>query len=307
MGKSSKIRPLGNKNPNTTGFGGKDLHVKCKRKVSSPNSRDPNLAEKSEHINENTLHQDLASNRSIAENDSIEILERKLKSNPVVDKIVQHMPLQCIQPLTKSNLAQLQKEMTELESGVFPCNHFLCGQENKAQLNSLRLWLLFEMEVTHDTVTNLRDTCYHHQVYEAISPSWKIKSCLAQNSPHGCEHFPIEQLLIPNIEIKQIAQHEEGVDMKMGDLVKGSKKIPSTFLSSRHTREIFDEGKINAEVMINGKTQASDKTMSAESDEDNCLQEETLRSKRYKREPQLCTLEKKLALINGTSIPRLPK
>ncbi|GAV52157.1 hypothetical protein ZYGR_0AG01480 [Zygosaccharomyces rouxii] len=201
------------------------------------------------------------------------------------------------QPLTEENLKQLQNEIVELENVLFPCEHFLCGLENRSHLNSQRLWLLFELEMSADNgTTNLRNNCYHEHVYEAICSPWRVQSCI-QQIPQNVEPFPLQQLIIPEIKLIK-APDLKDVTVQIGDLVE-KRKIPPTSLSSLNRQEIFDSTPVNTTAIVRHRhtSEASEVV-----DEDY---EEA--SGKCRKKPRISTLERKLALIGGMSLPKLTK
>ncbi|CAR26178.1 ZYRO0B03586p [Zygosaccharomyces rouxii] len=285
MGRISKarLRPLGVKNTNTVNNGNNNIspeRSKSVRKLSNKNSVLPSLNMVNYHVEnfkENVAPDELLTN------------EDELTGG--LDDI------QVQQPLTGGNLKQLQNEIAELENVLFPCEHFLCGLENRSQLKSLRLWLLFELEMSPDNgTTNLRNTCYRDHVYEAVCSPWKVQNCI-QQIPQDFEPFPLQQLIIPEIELVKEPDLEDGT-VQIGDLVE-KKKIPPTFLSSQNRQGIFDSASVDTTAIVR---QRHTSEVSDVVDEDH---EETLR--RFRKQPRISTLERKLALIGGMSLPKLTK
>lgn len=199
------------------------------------------------------------------------------------------------QPLTEENLKHLQNEIVELEKVLFPCEHFLCGLENRSYLNSQRLWLLFELEMSPDNgITNLRNNCYHEHVYETVCSPWKIQNCI-QQIPQNIEPFPLQQLIIPEIELIKEPNLKD-VIVQIGDLVE--KRIPPTCLSSQNRQEIFDSTPVNTTAIVRHKYN---------SDASDIMEDREETSRRCTKKPKLSTLERKLFLIGGRSLPKFTK
>lgn len=199
------------------------------------------------------------------------------------------------QPLTEENLRHLQNEIVELEKVLSPCEHFLCGLENRSYLNSQRLWLLFELEMSPDNGnTNLRNNCYHEHVYEKVCSPWKIQNSI-QQIPQNIEPFPLQQLIIPEIELIKEPNLKD-VIVQIGDLVE--KRIPPTCLSSQNRQEIFDSTSVNKTAIVRHRYNSDASDIMED-------REETLR--RCIKKPKLSTLERKLALIGGRPLPKFKK
>lgn len=286
----AKLRPLGIKNTNTINNNNHNNNndnaslgcSKTNRKLSNKNSADLSVSINPVHYDTESFKENVAPNEvGINDYGNTEILN--------------NAPVQ--QPLTEENLKQLQNEIVGLEHVLFPCEHFLCGLENRCQLHSPRLWLLFELEMSLDHgVTNLRNTCYHEHVYEAVCSPWKVQNCIQQIPPNA-EPFPLEQLMIPEIELIKESDLKN-VTVQIGDLVE-KKKIPPTSLSSQNRQEIFDSTPVNTTAIVRHRNTSE---MSDELEKDY---EET--SLRCKKKPKISALERKLALIGGMSPPKLKK
>ncbi|AQZ14846.1 MAM1 (YER106W) [Zygosaccharomyces parabailii] len=295
-------RPLGTKSPNIFRPPVKQRTLKLKRKWSSENPQNLKILNRDECSRDNGMSHGVSRAESAADNDLAEKFEHNPKNMPMNESIFGHKQYQTnILPLTEHNLNLVQNKMVELENDLFRCNFPLHYSDNKCHLNSIRLWLLFEMEMLCDNSRNLRDTCYRENVYEAVCPQWKIKSCLVQELPHGFEPFPLEQLSIPDIQVECNHQNVEGTLVEKNDLVEQHKKIPPTLLSCRN-KKIFDERPISTDTVVLSKSEIPNRhTFANSSIEDENEQGGTLRRKKHKKEPQICTLEKKLALLNGSS------
>lgn len=295
MGRSSRagLRPLGVKSTNSNVTNKISKRTKTDRKlsnkISAAESAQISAIQHGENCKENIVPHEIPTDN---EDRAAEIS-------------VQHQP-SIQQPLTDENLKQLQNEMIELENVLFPCDHFLCAYENRRQLNSLRLWLLFELEMSPDNgVTNLRNSCYHDHVYEAVCPPWKVQSCLQQQQlipAEDVETFPIQQLIIPEIEWVKSTNIGE-ITVHIGDLVekdKFQKKIPSTRLSSQNRLGIFNSNPVNTTAIVKHKHRPEILGTGDDGEEDE------VSYKRWKQ-PKISTLERKLALMGGISPPKLTK
>ncbi|AQZ10849.1 MAM1 (YER106W) [Zygosaccharomyces parabailii] len=295
-------QPLGTKSPNIVSPPVNQRASKLKRKWSSQNPQNLQISNEDECSRDNLRLHGVSTAESPPESDLSKKFEHYAANMPINEGIFGHKQYQTnMLPLTECNLNLLQNKMVELENKLFRCNLPLLHSDNKCYLNSIRLWLLFEMEMLCDNSRNLRDACYRENVYEAVCPQWKIKSCLVQELPHGFEPFPLEQLSIPDIQVVCNHQNVEGTLVEEKDLVEQHKKIPPTLLSCRK-KKIFDERPINTDTVVITKSEIPNRNTFANSSiEDENDQGATLRKKKHKKEPQICTLERKLALLNGSS------
>lgn len=293
---------MGTKSPNIVSPPVKQRALKLKRKWSSENPQNLQILNQDECSRDNRRSRGVFTAESAADNDLAEKFEHNPENMPLDESIFGYKQYQTnILPLTEHNLNLLENKMVELENDLFRCNLPIHYSDNKCRLNSIRLLLLFEMEMLCDNSRNLRDTCYRENVYEAVCPQWKIKSCLEQELPHGFEPFALEQLSIPNIQVECTHRNIEGTSVEENNLVEQHKKIPPTLLSCRN-KNIFDERPINTDTIILSKAEIPNRhTFANSSIEDENEQGGTLRRKKHKKEPQICTLEKKLALLNGSS------
>lgn len=197
--------------------------------------------------------------------------------------------------LNSKNLTVLQKEILNNESEEISCGHSLCSGDHRHQAQ-LRLWLLFEMEIIADGHSNFRSLCYYDQVYKKVDPNWimHIEPISSEQIPQGYEDFPIQQLLIPTIEINHITQEPRIQDLQIdiGDVLENEHtRIPSSLLAKRNLKSIFDQTPIKAEkILTQGSTSSS----------------EDLREELIAPNEKRCTIFKRLGIMGGLDIPRLP-
>lgn len=200
--------------------------------------------------------------------------------------------------LTTDNLDTLQNELIKREIEDYSCDHFLCSIENRRHM-SLRLWFLFELELIEDDESNYRNVCYHNQVYKGVDPNWKMEDLLQnQTVPAGWEFFPIQQLIIPRIEVVEEANvsNIENLHVDVGNLDdNGIEKILPTFLSKRNLRSVFDQTPLK-----------TSKLLSTDSPTDSPTDSNDLQKVLAAQDEKKCTLLKKLSFIGGMDIPRLP-
>ena len=244
--------------------------------------------------------------------------------------------------LTKQNLKLLQSSIQSIESTNFGCDHTICKNANISGSIDLRIWFLFELEMTMDGSINLRNMCYQEYIYNRIDATWPRANILLEKLPNGFEPFPMEQLLIPEIQLDEVKVtnniHDNsnkfvGIDEMSVDINSileenplamfpraTYKKIPPSSLSRRNRKEIFDEFQVNTNDIINdistsslsdlsispNKGQVLDSDINLEGNDKNS---EDFKSERnlLKKRTKLCSLEKKVNTLEGMVIPKLRK
>lgn len=271
-------------------------------------------------------HSQLDDSLDQAEDDLTVTLQQNFKNKtPLGEKIANRLYSDATRSsLTRENIKNLQNKIFKNEEENFKCGHFICSPENRRQLDSTRLWFLFELEMSYDAVLNLRSTCYFNQVYKRIDPLWRLESCLSKETlPDGFEFFAIEQLNIPNLisndkhknkNEKKNEKQIENVSVNIEDafeleLEPEQIKIPPSLLSKRNKKEIFDQDAVHTQEILNVATNTSTSSidfipeMIRATNNNGIKPIENHRSQRKK--DQSCCLEKKLAIMGGLKTPRL--
>lgn len=222
--------------------------------------------------------------------------------------------------LTKENIKSLQMKILKNEAENFNCGHFICSHDNRKQLDSTRLWFLFELEMSYDAAVNLRSTCYFNQVYKRIDPLWKMETCFSNEIlPDGFEYFAMEQLNIPKVisshsknkSNKQSEKPFEDISVNIEDAFEHEPeqiKIPPSLLSKRNKKEIFDQDSVHTQEILNvanTSTFSIDFIPEMVRDADNDGEETKENHRSQRKKDQSCRLEKKLAIMGGLKTPRL--
>ena len=163
--------------------------------------------------------------------------------------------------LNKKNLGLRQAEIYKFETMEPSCNHFLCHRWPSNSVLGSRVWFLFELEMTTDGVSNLRDACYFNRIYKRIIPGWEVANSLAAAVPRGYEAMPIEYLQIPSLQRSPI-ETSHGKDVSIDDVSiqfhtiveepeKPTRRIPPTSLRSRYNSKTFEDIPIDVASILN--------------------------------------------------------
>lgn len=196
--------------------------------------------------------------------------------------------------LTAENLANFQRELVRKETECVGSTSGLLNSDYRHQM-PLRLWLLFELEIIGDGQSNLRSLYYFNGVYRGIDPDWYMRkeSVMEEKIPEGYEEFPIEQLLIPTLQVEPTTKESGAQDPEEGivDIVeKEHAKIPSSVLAKRNLKSIFDQTPVKARKILA---------------EESLLDTESLREKAAVPNKKRCTISKKLSIMGGHKSPQL--
>lgn len=196
--------------------------------------------------------------------------------------------------LTPEKLALLQGEIFRNEQESIRCGRLSSCSDLRRQA-PVRLWLLFELELLADGQLSFRALCYNNQVYKRIDPDWNVQRNITalEELPEGYEEFPIQQLLIPTI---QVSRAMERPSIQTGDAPVHEKgpehaRMPSSFLAKRNLRSIFDQTPVKAEKILSQESTSSS---------ENLLEEIAA------PDDKKCTIFKKLSIMGALELPRLP-
>ena len=165
--------------------------------------------------------------------------------------------------LNKKNLGLRQAEIYKFETMEPSCGHLLCHRWPSNSAFSSRVWFLFELEMTTDGASNLRDACYFNRIYKRIIPGWEVANSLATAVPKGYEAMPIEYLQIHALQKRSI-EISHGEDVSIEDVSiqfhsiieepeKPTRRIPPTSLRSRYNTKTFEDIPIDVASILNEK------------------------------------------------------
>ncbi|CCD22315.1 Mam1p NDAI_0A01570 [Naumovozyma dairenensis CBS 421] len=215
--------------------------------------------------------------------------------------------------LNKMNLKLLQKEIFKLETRPMPYPDNLCSMENMKDLKISRLWFLFELEMILEQKINLRNSWYNSEIYQKIDDDWPSTNCLDEIPSEGYETFPLNQVYIRHIpEIQENQDTEKcaqigNIDVDIESILDyvPSRKIPSSKLSLRNRKDVFENLNLDAKKILEDSS-ASDlfssstlqlpKKANIETNENTNTGKQPTKEQAKKK---LCVLEEKLRHFTG--------